>query len=280
VPRRPTPPRFRPRLEVLEDRTVPTTLTVTNNLDSGPGSLRDDIAHAKNGDTINFAPSLDGQTITLTSGELIVNKSVTIQGPGADQLTISGDNLSRVFEVTPHVTVELSGLTITGGNGMVGGPGHTGFDAYGGAIFDFGNLTVSDCTITGNSAVFGGGGIAVGAWSPGLNVATLTVNDCIISGNSAQIGGGIYNGGTTTVSGGIMSGNSATGAAGEGGAICSGLGALTVSGCMITGNSATLSGGGFFIAQGTATVSTSYFCGNMPDNIVGSYTDGGGNTFM
>src|SRR6516225_9389084 len=56
--------RFVPRLESLEDRTALSTLTVLNNLDSGAGSLRDAIVHAKNGDTINFAPSLDGQTIT------------------------------------------------------------------------------------------------------------------------------------------------------------------------------------------------------------------------
>jgi hypothetical protein len=61
-------PRIRPQLEVLEDRDVPSTLTVTNNLDSGAGSLRAQIGAAQPGDTLNFAPSLNGQTITLTSG--------------------------------------------------------------------------------------------------------------------------------------------------------------------------------------------------------------------
>src|SRR5215472_7351937 len=59
---RPAAPRFRPHLEALEDRWLPSTLAVTNNLDSGPGSLRAEIAAARNGDTIVFAPSLDGQT--------------------------------------------------------------------------------------------------------------------------------------------------------------------------------------------------------------------------
>jgi len=67
--------RFRPRLEALEDRWMPSTLTVTNILDSGPGSLRAEIAAANSGDTINFASSLDGQTVTLTSGELLINKA-------------------------------------------------------------------------------------------------------------------------------------------------------------------------------------------------------------
>jgi hypothetical protein len=66
------------------------TLTVTNNDDSGPGSLRAAIAAASSGETINFAPSLDGQTITLTSGELDIARSLDIEGPGAGRLTVSG----------------------------------------------------------------------------------------------------------------------------------------------------------------------------------------------
>src|SRR6516165_7667285 len=96
---RPSASRFRPRLEALEGRWLPSTLTVTNNLDSGPGSLRADIAAANTGDKIVFAPSLNGQTTTLTSGELAISKNLTIQGPGASHLTVSGDHLSRVFHV-------------------------------------------------------------------------------------------------------------------------------------------------------------------------------------
>jgi hypothetical protein len=76
VTRQPLRP-FVPRLERLEDRTVPSTLTILNNLDSGPGSLRAALASAANGDTIAFAPSLSSKTITLTSGTLSVNTSVT-----------------------------------------------------------------------------------------------------------------------------------------------------------------------------------------------------------
>jgi hypothetical protein len=70
--RAPVPRRcgFRPRLEGLEDRTVLSTLTVLNNHDSGSGSLRDAISRARDGDTIVFATSLDGQTITLAGDEL------------------------------------------------------------------------------------------------------------------------------------------------------------------------------------------------------------------
>src|SRR5262245_54361620 len=91
------PNRFVPRLEILEDRSLPSTLTVLNTLDSGAGSLRDVIGHAKSGDMIVFAPSLDGQTITLTSDELAITKSLHIEGPGASLLTISGNDANRVF---------------------------------------------------------------------------------------------------------------------------------------------------------------------------------------
>ena len=79
VSRRKTPaarPTFRPTLEALEDRWVPSTLTVLNNHDSGAGSLRDALTKAKDGDTIVFAASLNGQTIALTSGELSRSQKV------------------------------------------------------------------------------------------------------------------------------------------------------------------------------------------------------------
>src|SRR5262245_20701663 len=66
---------FVPRVEGLEDRIALSTLTVQNNHDAGAGSLRDSIARAHDGDTIVFAPSLVGQTITLTSDELVIRKS-------------------------------------------------------------------------------------------------------------------------------------------------------------------------------------------------------------
>jgi hypothetical protein len=108
--------RFAPRLVPLEVRALPSTITVTNDNDSGSGSLRAAIAVVRTGDTINFAPSAYG-TITLTSGTLDVpNVNLTIQGPGANKLTISGNNTYTVFGLgdVPDVPETPSSMTVSG----------------------------------------------------------------------------------------------------------------------------------------------------------------------
>jgi hypothetical protein len=259
-------------IETLEGRDVPSTLTVMNNLDSGPGSLRGEIAAASTGDTINFATSLNGQTITLTSGGLDIAKSLTIQGPGAGQLTISGGGnggTPRVFEIDGASTnVTLNGLTITGGGwvseggGIYNGPGST--------------LAVSGCTVSGNAAVEGGG-IA-------NNGGTLTVSGCTVSGNSANYGGGIASfGGTVTVSGGSVSGNTVIE---DGGGIANGdgyqvAGTMTIVSCTISGNSATylgmsgINGGGVYNYNGVVTLTGCTLSDNSADWVGGAvYTYG------
>ena len=65
-----------------------TTITVTNTNDSGPGSLRQAVVDSQDGDTIDFDPPLKGQTISLTSAELVINKSITISGFGPNLLAV------------------------------------------------------------------------------------------------------------------------------------------------------------------------------------------------
>ena len=96
-------------------KAFPCTNTVQNNLDSGPGSLRDALANATNFETITFCPGVTG-TIKLTSGRLSVSNSVTILGPGANLLAIDGNNSHTVFYILPGVTVTIAGLTITNGH--------------------------------------------------------------------------------------------------------------------------------------------------------------------
>jgi hypothetical protein len=92
------------------------TITVTNNNDSGPGSLRQAITDSSPSDTVDFDSSLNGETITLTSGELSINKQLTITGPGANLIAVNGNATSTVFFINPGTEVTISGLTITNGN--------------------------------------------------------------------------------------------------------------------------------------------------------------------
>src|SRR5262249_664395 len=110
---------FRPRLEELEDRCVPSTLTVSNTLDTGSagdGSLRGEIAAASGGDQIVCAGSLAGKTITLTAakGPLDINTNLTIDGAGSG-ITVNGGG-TRVFQIDAGNTVAINGLTIAGGH--------------------------------------------------------------------------------------------------------------------------------------------------------------------
>lgn len=127
------------------------TLTVTNTNDSGAGSLRDAIAAANPGDTINF--SVTG-TITLGS-TLTITKDLTISGPSASSLAISGNNTFRVFLLT--ATVAISGITIEYGRS---------YNDVGGGIVNTGTLTISDGMFSGNTGYNGGGIFNTGACRP------------------------------------------------------------------------------------------------------------------
>ena len=125
------------------------TITVTNTNDSGPGSLRQALTDANDGDTINFA--VTGR-IGLTSGELLVNKNVTITGPGSATLAVDGNFTSRVFRIGSRKTVSMSGLTLTNGS--------AGFEHGGGILNDHAMLTIDNCAVQNSSAQSGyGGGI-------------------------------------------------------------------------------------------------------------------------
>jgi hypothetical protein len=108
-PHIPAPPSSVPQFLVLEDRTVLSVLTVLNNADNGDGSLRAAIAAGQTGDTIVFDPSLAYETITLSSGPLALGSNLTINGLGANQLTISGNNASQLFTLSGSAQVALEG---------------------------------------------------------------------------------------------------------------------------------------------------------------------------
>src|SRR5262249_6849263 len=205
---------FVPRLDPLEDRTLLSTYTVSNLADSGDGSLRQAVLDAnanQDDDQIVFAAGLQG-TIALTSGQLtITDVNLTITGPGASQIAVSGSDASRVFNIPAGVTAEIDGLTIT--HGMAGN---------GGGINNAGHLTLVGCTLCHNQARGAPRSPAPGGG--GLNLGTLTIADSTFSANlvvgglgasNAGQGGGLAGfGGTLTVSHGMFSDNRAIGGAG------------------------------------------------------------------
>ncbi len=231
-----------PILEGLEARQLLSTFTVTDTSDnpSDTGSLRYAInqANADNqANTINFGALFDTpQTITLGGTQLELSDSAGIQaitGPAAG-VTISGGGTSGVFAVENGVTATLSGLTITDGKG--GGTG-----VYGG-MYNLGNATLTNCTISGNSSTLRGGGLT--------NVGTAALTDCTISGNSTgNVGGGLFNDeGTVTLTNCTISGNSAA----DGGGLFSTGTALRLTGCTIGENYATFNGGGAYNGDASA----------------------------
>jgi hypothetical protein len=275
----------------LENRCL-LSITVNTLVDEADGSitdgdvsLRDAIALVPVGQTIDFAPALTSSgsaTINLTLDELLINKSLTINGPGADLLTIkafdptpattNGDG-SRIFNIDDGTdavrTVSISGLTLTGGD----------VTGQGGAIFSKELLTVTSSKITGNRSsaspisvlfgIAGGGGIYSGG--------TLNVTSSTISGNfSADDGGGISSSGNTTVVGSTLSGNTAGSA---GGGIRHAGGTLTIADSHISGNS-TRGGlrtyGGGIYSVGNLTLSRSTVTGNTAGFWENVYVNGGG----
>src|ERR1035438_6918094 len=155
-----------------------TTPVVTNPNDSGAGALRAVIAGALPGDTITFAPGVGGM-ITLTSGELAINGNLTITGPGAKMLTISGNNSSGVFHIHGG-TVTISGLTVA----------NTDYPNSGVRIEPGANLTLGDCTIRDNTALYGGGI---------YNAGNLTMKGCTLVNNTSTDGGAIFTDGTASL---------------------------------------------------------------------------------
>src|SRR5439155_6713921 len=161
---------------------------------------------------------------------------------------------SRVFEVAATATVALTGLTISGGDGIASALSVAAWDGFGGGILDHGTLTVSGCAISGNYSWYEGGGI--------FSDGTLTLSGCTLAGNNAGYeGGGIFSHGTLTLSDSTVSNCFVYGdsAAHEGGGIFSD-GTLMASNCTVSSNKGFYGGG---IANwGTATIVSSTISNN------------------
>src|SRR5579859_2136480 len=208
--------------------------------------LRDALSQAQNGDIIQFSLTYPATIKPGSAGTLVVSTNVTINGPGASNLTIdgSGNGQKAILSVNSGVTTSINGVTIANANNQW---------SNGGGIQNNGNLTVSNTTFFGNSTGSMGGGISN---SSGM----LTVNSCNFSSELATSGGGISNSGTLTINNSSFT-NNQTGHGFGGGIDNETGGVATVSDSTFDGNGAVLRGGAI-INQARLTISGSTFSGN------------------
>lgn len=166
------------------------TYTVRSRRDSGADSLRATLNRAQAGDTILLRTN---GTLVL-SGELILDKDLTLRGVPAGRNRLSGADVQQILHVVSGVTATLEGLTLEHGSA------EGGEEAAGGALRNEGTLTVRDCTFLGNRSDFYGGAI----W----NTGALMLDRSRLDDNSAsEFGGGIYNAGTLRIEHSMLSAN-------------------------------------------------------------------------
>ena len=230
----------RQAIEPLERRVLLSTVVVNTTIDgvfppsTGLVSLRSAIATANGSSTpttITFDPKVFAtqQTIALNGSALDLTNSpaTTITGPSSGVVINAGGH-SRVFTIEPGKTASLTGMTITGGQG-------DNFRVYtGGGIYNAGNLTLTDVTVTGNASLGDGGGIE----SSYIGQSSITLVNVTISGNSAgpadgNGGGGLRADGQAYLYNVTISGN--TSPAGAGG-VSFGQGTCTIVNTIVAGN--------------------------------------------
>ena len=259
----------------------PSIITVTNDHDNGPGSLRQAIYDASSGDSIVFDA---GYTIRLVS-HLTVDKDLTIFGSSEIggvplNVTLSGDvdgdgtGDVGVMLVNPGLNVNLVILTIANGSSN-----------YGGGITNYGNLGLDNIGFSNNLAINSGAAIYnegnIGIWNNGFrnnsaqndgggiyNKGSITIWDSTFANNSSLIdGGAIANFGTLEIMRSTLYGNSA----GFGAAIRND-GDLIITNSTIASNTATQRGGALY-DSGLTTIINNTFSGNSALGGSGIYAE-------
>ncbi|MEP7148126.1 MAG: choice-of-anchor Q domain-containing protein [Acidobacteriota bacterium] len=260
------------------------TFTVTKTGDSNDGtcdadcSLREAVTAANNAagdDIIAFDGTVFGtaQTVNVTLGEIIIGASgtLTINGTGANMLTIDGNMNSRIFRTGAGVVATINDMILTRGNGV----GALASGSAGAIYNDLGTLTLNNLIITGNSVTNNAGGIR----NSGTG-SVLTINNCIVSNNTAgtSSGGGIQNFSTSTVfiNNSTFMGNTSGGTTGGGGGQFNGTARITNS--TFANNMAPSGTGGGMQSNGSSMVITnSTFVGNSSTNSGGGINRGSTN---
>lgn len=246
------------------------TYTVTKIADTNDGacdadcSLREAVAAANgttDNDIIDFSTLFStAQTIVLSGSEIVIanNGSLTINGPGADKLTIDGNNTSRIMATGANVVFNLNNVKLTRGNGV--GAVNSG---RGGAFYNVGGTTVITNTImTANSAANGGALNNAASTSPSVP-ANLTLINCVLSNNSStSSGAAMQNFSTSTLNmiSTTVSGNmtSSTGIAGA----FQANGMVTITNSTFSGNTAAGTGGAIYYNGTGLTMNNTTFANN------------------
>jgi hypothetical protein len=248
--------------------------TVTNTNDNGAGSLRQAIQDAASADVIDFDGTLFESgpvTITLSSGQLQIDKALEVRGPGPEKLGISANGESRVFLLGENASADISGLRLTGGDTSA----DTSIGGWGGAIFSYGNLRLADMVIEDNLAPEGGAGLYSTGGDLAIERCRFSGNTSTIDANAGRAGGGIYHfDGTFLLKDSIVEDNSAV----RGGGLylyVYGAKDALVEGCTFSGNSARGGGGAMVEGYPGSTGATIFrnctFYGNAATT-----TEGGG----
>ncbi|MDZ8259209.1 PEP-CTERM sorting domain-containing protein [Nostoc sp. ChiQUE01b] len=237
------------------------TLTVNNLDDSGFGSLRDAINTATSNDVVEFLLGSNPSTITLTTGALAIAKNLTINGPGANLLTISGNNQFPVFDINA-ANVRLSGLAIAGN-----------FNAYNSSNITFTNSSISGDNVNIDSnlklinSTISSKRLVINGELTGIDDSNVTALDSITIGGNLTASSGNLTISTDKLY--IKGGSKNSGAAGS---LTITTNALTVSpGAIISKSvpepSAIASGSKNLGAAGTLTITTNAFTVS-PDAII------------
>lgn len=198
--------------------------------------------------TITFASNVKG-TITLSKALPNLSSNITLRGPGAKVLTVSGHDAVRVFTISNGTsigpTVSISGLTIAHGKATGNYPANFG----GGLYNDHGTLSLSNCAFAYNAAGYGGGLFNDG----GYRSATANLTNCAFAHNSATLGGGLLSVGAFggSASANLSNCTVAYNVAGNGGGLYndgshSGSASASLSNCTIAYNAASHEGGGLY----------------------------------
>jgi predicted outer membrane repeat protein len=279
------------------------TLTVTSSANGGTGSLREVIADAGEGDTITFADTITEVVLTST---ITIDKSLSIQGPGMGELTItrpsstgSAWSLFRVDGAT--IDLAFSGLTIanpdatTRTDAIVADDIHdltldgvriARFNSQPGTVslsHPSGDLIIRDSAFEQNYTNSSAGG-AIHVWN---SIADVTITGSTLTDNRANSRGGAVSlwdvAGDLIVSGSTFSG-SQTGNNGNGGAMEVGIvgGSVEISDSTFESNDAEGDGGAIYLegAGSTVTISGSEFLENHGDRGAGLWIGAVGEGFL